>query len=251
VRFLCFQRGKYKSGEPGERYITPIVKTKGRKYGPVIETQVLGRKRSILVTGAHDSGKTRILERLHAEERSIWNKSTDHRAIYLGALRPLGAWSDCEHVRDWWEARAAKVSDSEAGTAKESETRPWSKLPPWERAEKLPLYLSETGAVLFLDDAHKLAGRKLQIARACVLAARVWVVAASSEARLPPNLRQVILRCDPQLVRLDSDVAYDATNLLTWALVCALLAAGLWEASLVVAGLKTIAGSRQAAKQDA
>ena len=56
-----------------------------------------------------------------------------------------------------------------------------------------PPPLVDTKAVLFIDDAHKLAGRKLQIARQCVLASRVFVIAASEEQRLPPNLRIVLL----------------------------------------------------------
>jgi hypothetical protein len=63
----------------------------------------------------------------------------------------------------------------------------------------------------FIDDAHKLQGRKLQIARECALAARLWVVSASEEGRIGPSLCNVLMRRDPQLIRLDSEVAYDAT----------------------------------------
>ena len=105
--------------------------------------------------------------------------------------------------------------------------------------------------MLFLDDCHKLTGRKLQIARECALAARVWVASASSENRIPPNLRSVMMRRDPQVIRLGTDVAYDATNVMTWILALVLLAAGAWEASIVVAGLKALSSGRQAARQDA
>jgi hypothetical protein len=128
---------------------------------------------------------------------------------------------------------------------------PWSKLKAWERAEALPDYLRDTGAVLFIDDAHKLAGRKLQIARECALTAKIWIASASDEQRIPPNLRSVMMRRDPQVIRLGSDVAYDATNVLTWVLALVLLASGAWEASIVVAGLKALSGGRLAARQDA
>jgi hypothetical protein len=121
----------------------------------------------------------------------------------------------------------------------------------WERAEALADYIRDTGAVLFLDDCHKLAGRKLQIARECALTARIWVASASDEQRIPPNLRAVMMRRDPQIIRLGSEVAYDATNVLTWILALVLLASGAWEASIVVAGLKALSGGRLAARQDA
>lgn len=260
LQYLCFQRQKY-GADNSARYVLPIIKRKARKYGPVVDTEVIGRKTPTLITGAHDSGKTRMLERLHTEERAIWGKKIDAPALYLGALRPLGAWSDAPHVGEWWDKRARKIAEDlqkKPGNAtlpdeaaRIDEARSWAKLKQWERAEALPEYIRDTGAVCFLDDCHKLAGRKLQIARACVLASRVWLGTASDENRIPPNLRAVMMKREPQIIRLGSDVAYDATNTLTWVLALILLAAGAWEAGLVVAGLKTIAGSRLAARQDA
>lgn len=186
-----------------------------------------------------------------AEARGIWGKKTVADPLQIGALRPLASWAESPAVAAWWDERvSAKVGAGE--TAQDPvKLRPWSKLRPWERLDALPDYLAGTGAVLFVDDAHKLTGRKLEIARKCVLAARLWVIACSAENRLPPNLRGPILRRDPQIVRLDSDAAYDATNLLMWVVAVALIAAGAWEAGLVVAGLKALASGRRAARQDA
>ncbi len=252
MQYLCMQRQKY-GADGASRHVIPIIKRKDRKYGPVVDTEVIGRKTPTLITGAHDSGKSRMLEKLHEEERAIWGKKIDAAALWLGALRPLGAWSDAEHVAAWWDARAATLAAKvgAGGTAKADHLRPWSKLKAWERAEALPDYLRDTGAVLFIDDCHKLAGRKLQIARECALTAKVWIASASDEQRIPPNLRSVMMRRDPQVIRLGSDVAYDATNVLTWILALVLLASGAWEASIVVAGLKTLSGGRLAARQDA
>jgi len=250
MRYLCFQR---QATPQGGRKVTPIVKTKDRKYGPVVDTEIVGRKTPTLITGMHDSGKSRMLDRLHAEERDIWGAKIKAPALWLGALRPLGAWSDAPHVAAWWERRAellrARCQPGEA--IDQSKCREWQKLKAWEKVEALPDYLADTSAVLFIDDAHKLAGRKLQIARACTLTARVWLATASDENRIPPNLRAVMLRRDPQIIRLGSDVAYDATNVFTWILAALLIATGAWEAGFVVAGLKALAGSRLAARQDA
>lgn len=251
LQYLCFQRQLSASGA---RRVTPIVKKKDRKYGPVVDTEVIGRKAPTLITGMHDSGKSRMLNRIFAEEREIFGAKSKSPAIWLGALQPLAAWSDAPHVADWWDKRTAANAARFPGK-NESERnnlpRPWSKLKAWEKTEALPDYIAETGAVVFLDDCHKLAGRKLQIARECAMAARVWIASASTEARIPPNLRSVMLRRDPQIIRLESDVAYDATNVFTWLLAVALIAAGAWEAGFVVAGLKALAGSRLAARQDA
>jgi hypothetical protein len=250
MRYLCFQRLKTPSG--GLK-TTPIVRTKDRRYGPVVNTEIIGRKTPTLITGLHDSGKSRMLERLHTEERAIWGAKIKAPAIWLGALRPIGAWSDAPHVGEWWDKRAAELDQKKtAGEPVDpNKLRAWAKLKAWEKTESLPDYVSDTGAVVFLDDCHKLAGRKLQIARACAMTARVWVASASSEARIPPNLRSVMLRREPQIIRLGSDVAYDATDAMTWMLAVLLIAAGAWEAGAIVAGLKALSSSRMAAKQDA
>jgi hypothetical protein len=192
-----------------------------------------------------------MLDKLYGEERAIWGKKIAAPALWLGALRPLGAWAEVEHVGAWWDKRAINAKDGTDKTTKPAELRPWAKLKAWEKTEALPDYIRDTGAVLFLDDCHKLAGRKLQIARSCALAARVWIASASDERRIAPNLRAVLLRQEPQIIRLGSEVAYDATNMLTWILALVLLASGAWEASIVVAGLRALSGGRMASRQDA
>ena len=81
--------------------------------------------------------------------------------------------------------------------------------------------------MLFVDDAHKLGGCKLQIARQCVLSAKLFVIAASEEQHLAPNLRSAVLHRDPQIFRLDSEVAYDATALLMWFFIAIMFGGGL------------------------
>ena len=247
LQYLCFQR---QTSASGARRVTPVLKKKSRKYGPVVDTEIIGRKTPTLITGMHDSGKSRMLNKIYNEEREIFGAKIKSPALWLGALQPLAAWSDNPAIAAWWDRRADEQAEKTASDSN-NPPRPWAKLKAWEKTEALPDYIAETGAVVFLDDCHKLAGRKLQIARECAMAARIWIASASTEARIPPNLRSVMLRRDPQIIRLESDVAYDATNVFTWLLAVGLIVAGAWEAGFVVAGLKALAGSRLAARQDA
>ena len=136
------------------------------------------------------------------------------------------------------------------GLDEELVRQPWKTLKTHQRSELLPDYCKDTGAVLLLDDAHKLTGRKLQIARQCVLAARLFVLTASEEQRIPPSLRSVVMRRDPQIFRLDSDVAYVATALLMWFFIVVCLAAGWWEVGAVLGGLKLLGTGRRSARAD-
>lgn len=195
---------------------------------------------SLLVTGAAASGKTRRLDALHQDAATLWaGRGTP---LFLAASRSQAEWSHGPHLEAWWAARP------DAAT-------PWRKLKSFEKARLLPLYLQETRAVLFLDDADALSGhsQKGQLAQACLRAADLWVVAASDEGRLFPGLRQDVAGTvdsgAAQVVRLDSDVAYDATPVFLWGLLSLLLAMGYWELASVLGGLKMLGSGRRAARQ--
>lgn len=246
MEYLKIRRSKAQTRANGTPYAVPLWVTKNRKYGTVISEETISTKRSILVTGAHDSGKTRWLQRMHEHALEIWGSKSTHTPLYLDTLSPLGSWSEASFLATWWEQRRAHLPEIDT----ELTQHPWKNLKTHSRTALLPEYCKDTGAVLLVDDAHKLTGRKLQIARQCVLASRLFVMAASEEQRLPPSLRAVVMRRDPQIFRLDSDVSYDATNFFMWAVLIACLAAGWWEAAVVLGGLKALGTGRRATRAD-
>lgn len=246
MQYLRIRNSSRQVRADGSTYAVPLHVKKSRKYGKVLSEESISRKRPVLVTGAHDSGKTRWLSRLHEHAQGIWGAKHKAEPLWLGALRPLAAWCDAPPVVDWWESSRKREEQTEAEAAR----KPWAKLKQWERAEVLPDYCRDTGAVLFIDDAHKLSGRKLQIARLCALAARIYVVSATEEQRIAPNLRTVLMRRDPQTYRLDTEAAYDATNLFMWLVIVSCMAAGFWEGALVLGGLKALGSGRRASRPD-
>ena len=198
MQFLAIKKHQ-RPRKDGRPHAQAFVVKKNRKYGQVIEQKCVSTKKPVLITGAHASGKSYWLDRLHKDAARIWAR-IDAQPLYLAAVRPLSAWTDVKHLEIWWAARENPDDD-----------RHWTKLKAWERVDMLPLYLKETGAVLFIDDAHNLSGRKLKLAQDCVRAANVWVMAAADEGRIAPGLRKDVLAAEPQTFRLDSEVAYDAT----------------------------------------
>lgn len=245
MEYLKIRNSTRQKRADGTAYAVPLFVKKDRKYGKTISEKAISTRRDVLITGAHDSGKTRWLTRLYEQSAAIWSKPK-HPALWLGALRPLTAWSDQPALIEWWETRR-KVATEEGNP---DEYQPWAKVPAWKRQEAIADYLRDTGAVLFLDDAHKLSGRKLQLARLAVLNAKVNVISATEEQRIAPNLRAVVLRRDPQIFRLDSEVAYDATKPLVWLVALVALGAGWWEISLVLGGMQALASGRRSNKQD-
>ena len=248
MRYLQLKRRNTTPRADGTAPVYPLVIDSPRKFAPYKERKhtVFSAKKCHLIYGAHDSGKTRWLTRLHGDWQGIWGARTTYPPVYLSTLSPISTWTDAPHVADWHDNRER---DFQTG---DPDYRPrfWDKLNQQQRADLLPDYLSDTRAVLMLDDAHKLTGRKLQIARQCVICARIWLVTASQENRLPPNLRPIIDRREPQRTRLLTDASYDATGVMVWFLIVAALGAGWWEASLILGGLKMLGTGRRAARPD-
>lgn len=223
----------------GRPHAQAFVVKKNRKYGDVIEQKGISTKRPVLITGAHASGKSYWLDRLRKDAARVWASRTAE-PLHFSATRPLSAWTDTKPLVLWWADRQSQLGESTH----------WSKLKAWERQDMLAVYLAETNAVLFVDDAHTMSGRKLKIVQDCVRAAKVWVMATADEGRLAPGLRKDVLSQDPQIFRLNSEVAYDATSIIMWVLMLACLAGGAYEVAMAIGGLKMLASGRRATKQN-
>lgn len=240
MRFLRIKGSSKKVRADGSRFKTATVVEKNRKYGTQISEQTISVKKPVLVTGAHDSGKTRFIKRIYNDERAIYGAKITYPAIWLGALRPLSSWADMEHLEVWFN------TESKSNTKKVT----WASLKQYDKVEQLAHYVAETKAVVFVDDAHKLTGRKLQIARECVMAAHIYVMSASDEQRIPPNLRGIVLRREPQVFRLNSETSYDMTQPLMWLVILFFVSIGFWEAGAVVGGLKYLSSGSRATKNN-
>jgi len=245
MRFLKL-RTDAKPRANGDKNITPLIVDTPRRYSKQRKEQALRKKRCQLITGGHDSGKTRWLNRLYDHHQGIWGAKDKTEPVFISALMPLAGWIDFDGIVRWH-------NKSEEAQAKQDEShilRLWCNLNQQQKLALLPEYVAATKAVVYIDDAHKLTGRKAQIARQCVLSARLWLISALQENRLPPSLRTVVERREPQRTKLLTDVSYDATGLLMWLMVFAAFAVGWWEASLVLGGLKMLGSGRRASRQD-
>lgn len=239
MEYLRIKRGAKKVRANGTRYAIPIVITKTKKYGDVISEQYISRKHPVLITGAHNSGKTRWVTRLYQAAPEIWSKYPAP-PLFLDAVRPLSSWADAACVEQWWIKKQEN----------DDTLKPWPKLKAWERQDKLAEYLADNKAILFIDNAEKLTGRKTQIVKECLQVQRISVIAVSEEQRLPASLRHLVLNREPQIFRLGTDTAYDGTHILVYFLCLVALGAGWWELSIVLGGLTAMSRGRGAARQN-
>jgi len=224
---LCRPNGKRADGSQQR---VAIVRERERKYGPILDERVLSSKRDIFIEGPNSSGKTRWLQKLDDKASELW---MGREKLYLRALEPLARWYEDARI----EAYAQKLGKT------------WAKLKAHERLDMLIEWVKTNKVVLLLDDAHRLAGRKLDVAIQLCRQAVTLVVGAFSEQATPMSLRMLIDKRDPQKVSLRSEAAYDVTSLGLWLVILVALLAGWWQLAAVIGGLKVLAGGRRAAKQ--
>ncbi len=224
---LLRPNGKRVCGAPKR---VPIVRERARKYGPILEERVLSIRKDLLITGPNSSGKTRWLTKLDNQAPEIWHGK---EKLFLRATEPLQRWYEDPRVIAMVTAKG----------------RDWAKLKSYERVDALINWIKAEKVLLLIDDAHKLAGRKLDIAiQACREAGRL-IVGAFAENAIPMSLRLLIDKRDPQRVGLASEAAYDVTNLAMWLAILTAVGAGWWQLAAVMGGMKVLAGGRRAAKQ--
>jgi hypothetical protein len=243
----------------------PEIRTKTGYMGDVTDIETISKKRNILITGAHHCGKSKAINKLYDSAELIWfyqlapyqhsNVTKEKRGldkpvlekgqtlegwefpepVMINGITPLSKWVEHEGVKAWYELQGHGE---------------YKKVPAWKRVEILPDYLKDTRAVLFVDDAHKLTGRKLQIAKECIESAFKVVMCSSDENRLSPSIRKMFLDTKPQLLRLNSDVAYDATHLLIWTFVLIFMLTGMTELAGVLGFMQMMKGGRRGSRQD-
>jgi hypothetical protein len=207
-----------------------VVIKKNRKFGQVLEEKSVSVKRAVLLVGAAGSGKSYWLSRFFENGAAIWDKST---VLFIDSTAPLSSWVDNQALITWYE----------------KDGKDWKKAKSWTRIEALPAFIAAEKVVFFVDDAHLLTGRKSKIVTECVKSGRIFVMTTTDEGRLNPSLRQVVLNALPQIFRLDSDVAFDATPVFIWLCVLICLGVGHWELAGILGGLQAFSKGRGSTKQ--
>ena len=219
----------------GSREITPLFVTKAHKFGQPQTEITVSKKKNILITGDHDSGKTKSLLKLYDHALDVWGGQAKAKAtLYFDAIQPLGEWYDSEPVSDWYTKKFGGN---------------WKKLQNYEKAKILPKFCKEKKVILFIDNADNLSKSKVALAKQCILSSKIVVATVQAENRLSPSIRRVLLSSDPQFLRLSSEVAYDATNVLLWSFIAVCVAAGMWEVAFILGGMKVLGTGRRASKQ--
>lgn len=222
---------KHRVRNDGVRSVLPVVIEKARRFGRTLHEEKISVRRDVLLTGAHQAGKSRYLARMHDQAAGIWR---NRPALLIRCINPLAHWLEHGPAKEYAEQRFDK---------------PWNRIKSWERVDAMIDWVREQKPVLLIDDAHLLNGRKLDVANRLLAAAPLVVVTASDETRLAMSFRMALAKRNPQRIHLRSDAAYDVTSFVVWMIMLAALAAGAYEISAIAAGLNMLGRGRRAARQ--
>ena len=98
MEFLKIRRGTGQKRANGSGYAVPLYVTKTQRMGNTISEEAISTKRPILVTGAHDSGKSKWVDRLYENAGEIWGTKSKTAPLYLHTLRP-----------PWWRGAMSRT----------------------------------------------------------------------------------------------------------------------------------------------
>ena len=162
----------------------------------------LSKRKSYVITGDADSGKTRILKRLHDNADHLFK---GRNVMLFHGIDPIAAWLDF-----------APSGNNQR-----------------DKLDALVDAIAENKVIVFFDDLHKLAGRKLQVAKQILNAAAHYWITTITTNRIPPTLRKFADNGKTELIELDSEIAFDGTIGIVIILVIAGVMAGHPELAIM------------------
>lgn len=213
-KYLCLSREKTKSADSQKKVTTraiPRIRHQKNAYSSPVKTETLSLKKSHLIIGADNAGKSRWISKLRKEANVIWRN------------RPVLALRSVDAVTDWVAQLPRDFRN--AHDAPKTMT---------ERIELMREYVR--GGVLLVDDVHRLQGRKVDYMHELISDARYVIASATSTQKIHPKVRHTLMSREPVIHELQSGTAYDATHAIVWILVVVLMVAGMGEMSVILAG---------------
>ena len=206
MKFIEFRHSGNKSRN--KRY--PCLVTKTEKYGEIVSIEPISvMSKLVMIVGQHDSGKSRYLQKFFdfAEiyrpqmmkgttktTKSMLLQSEMEKPIYIKQIDNQSEWF--LQVKDWYEELYKKE---------------FRKLTTSQKVNTVCEYLEQTRALLLVDDIEMMTGKKVQFVKQMVDSAYRAVVTCRNEVRIHPSLRGTVMAKCEQIVRLESQVSYDAT----------------------------------------
>ena len=204
---------------PKGRFPALRIREKAHPFAPVKSEEYVRRGGIIEIFGVQASGKTRMIERIREASKELWRfplvyvKATDSLAdIYS---RNVGAPAKSSKAGEQFfeDDDVSQIGDK------------------WDI-----LYEKATKAVVIIDDADKMSGKKLEICKELCRRSKRIVYSSQSETSINRTLYTTIQRrkMKKHTIQLTSTASYDASNWFLMALIAFLAFTGMPEAAVII-----------------
>lgn len=200
-----------------------ILREKKSLFDKKTTEKYISKKGNIVLFGINASGKSKRLNSILAESKNIWKESI----IYLKATDAISEIFS-RNLDSESETRELLITTSEGEEIEINTEKQYIKMHALtEKAKK---------CVVIIDDADKLTGKKLELAKDLIKNCKRFVLTTKDEQSLNKTLFRIIKskRNKTNYIQLSSKAALDASNILFMGFVIILLVSGAHEMAIIV-----------------
>jgi nucleoside-triphosphatase THEP1 len=229
LRFLYLRKANNKSNQ---RSI--IFREKKNKYTNKQKESYISKKKHILITGLHGSGKSKELNKLYKKAKQVYVKFDNF--IFLKGSESVSEWLKKVGKKDIAKINE-KLNEDELIALENMDNNYYVK----------SFYLIELAkqSVVFIDDIDNLrSGKKLELMKDIARNAKLIVATAKSETEVNKTIMNTIYKRGGYTgINLSTQQSYDATNILFMVFIIGLFITANYDlAMLVMAGRYALKG---------
>ena len=208
-----------------------IFRERPKKYSKKLKETYVSKKKSLIITGLHASGKSKELKKIFENKESIFRQE---KFVWISASNSLSDWFTNIKKNDTKEFLESFNEEERAEIEEDLK----------KQHIKIQNLINKTSqAVLFIDDIDYLQGKKKEIVKDLIKVSSIVVCTAKSIQEIDKTIISILDRKKYQEIELSSDQSYDATNIIFIVIILAMLATGNFElAALVMAGRFALKG---------
>lgn len=215
MKFLHVKR--YSDAERSKAEL--ILREKKDRMSPKVKETYIKKSGIICIYGAEASGKSKMVTEMYVNAREVWRCEPM-------ILRATDSLSEIIHKN--LREDAGRYVDEEMGDASR------------QYVQIAALVEKAREAVVFIDDADRFTGKKLDVLKEILRSAKRIILSAKSENSLNKTIRETLRkrRMKEQVIDLQTAASFDATNWLFGVLIVGLFVGGLPEAAMLIMAMR-------------
>lgn len=203
-----------------------IFRERPKKYSKKLKETYIKKTESLIIFGSHASGKSKEILKIFKEADNIYKQDTQ---IYINAIDPFS---------DWYNKNIKKKDIANFVSSLKEDEKDEVVADIKKQHIKIQNLINKTHkAILFIDDIDILQGKKKEIVKDLMRVASIVICTAKSKQDIDKTLLSILHKKTYNEIALNSDVSYDATNIIFVTMIVGMFVSGMHEmAILIMAG---------------